>query len=92
MSNLLRFTAYAAAFEKSYESDDWSGVRPFFTEGAVYLTGIEGGRVEGRDSILDYFREDLAGFDRRFDTRELVFLAGPVEEKSPGVIGVPSAS
>ena len=80
MSNLSRFAAYAAAFEKSYESDDWLGLRPFFAERAVYITGIETGRIEGRDAVLDYFREDLDGFDRCIDTRKFDFIEAPVEE------------
>ena len=41
MSNIARFAAYAAAFEKSFETDDWSTVAPFFSENAVYITGDE---------------------------------------------------
>ncbi len=80
MSNLSRFAAYAAAFEKSYESDDWTGVRPFFAEEAVYITGFEGGRFEGREAILEHFKADLDGFDRRFEPRVLEFIQGPIEE------------
>ena len=73
MSNITRFAAYAAAFEKSFESDDWTGVRPFFAEEAVYETGLEilGGPYEGREAILAYFKAVLDGFDRRFESREI---------------------
>jgi hypothetical protein len=40
MSNVAHFAKYAAAFEKSYENDDWSIVLPFFTDDAVYETGF----------------------------------------------------
>ena len=82
MSNITRFAAYAAAFEKSFESDDWTGVRPFFAEEAVYETGLEilGGPYEGREAILAYFKVVLDGFDRRFESREIALIEGPVEE------------
>jgi hypothetical protein len=50
MSNIPRFAAYAAAFEKSYENRDWSLLEPFFTEDAVYDAGaapVVGGLHEG---------------------------------------------
>ena len=49
MSNIARFAAYAAAFEKSFESDDWTGVEPFFAEDAVKLDGAE--RIDGAEAI-----------------------------------------
>jgi hypothetical protein len=83
MSNAAQFGVYAAAFEKAFESDDWSVVEPFFTENAVYEIGLEppmGGRIEGRDAILAYFKESVDQFDRRFESRELALLEGPREE------------
>ncbi|MBW2287025.1 MAG: nuclear transport factor 2 family protein [Deltaproteobacteria bacterium] len=84
MSKLARFGAYAAAFEKSYQSDDWSWVEPFFTENAVYDAGVDlfmGGHFEGRAAILAYFKAVLDGFDRRFESREIALLDGPFEEE-----------
>lgn len=84
MSLIARFAAYAAAFEKSYESDDWSFVEPFFAQDAVYDTGIpfvDGrNRFEGRPAVLGYFKAVLDAFDRRFDARELALLEGPSQE------------
>lgn len=83
MSKIARFAAYAAAFEKSYESDDWSLVEPFFTEDAVYEIDMDppiGARLEGRDAILAYFKQIVDRFDRRFESRELALLEGPKEE------------
>lgn len=77
-----RFIAYASAFEKSYADDDWSHVRPFFSDDAVYEVELGppfGGRFEGRDAILAYFRRILDGFDRRFAERRVTLLEGPVE-------------
>jgi hypothetical protein len=83
MSAIPRFAAYAAAFEKAYASDDWSQVETFFHEDAVYEVGLAppmGGRFEGRDAILAYFKTVLDGFDRRFATRSVHLLEGPREE------------
>jgi hypothetical protein len=83
MSRIARFAAYAAAFEKSFASDDWSLVEPFFTEDAVYEIDLDppiGGRLEGRAAILAYFKRVLDQFDRRFESRELALLEGPKEE------------
>jgi len=80
VSLIPRFAAYAAAFEKSYASDDWSLVEPFFTEDAVYAIDVGpplGGRFEGRPAILAYFQQILDRFDRRFASRELALLEGP---------------
>lgn len=83
MSKIGRFAAYAAAFEKSFVSDDWSLVEPFFTEEAVYEVDLDppmGGVFEGRPAILAYFKQVLDGFDRRFASREIALLEGPKEE------------
>lgn len=83
MSHIAHFAAYAAAFEKAYANDDWSLVRPYFTEDAVYEVAFGpplGGRFEGRDAILAYFKTVLDGFDRRFASREVALVEGPREE------------
>jgi len=82
VSRIGRFAAYAAAFEKSVASNDWSVVEPYFTEDAVYeiLIGPPlGGRFEGRAAVLAYFEDVLDRFDRRFESRELALLEGPKE-------------
>jgi hypothetical protein len=83
LSHIAHFAAYAAAFEKAFESDDWSVVEPFFTEDAVYETQLEpplGGRFEGRPVVLAYMKDVLDAFDRRFESREIAALEGPTEE------------
>jgi hypothetical protein len=80
---LQRFGEYAAAFERSYASDDWSHVEPFFHEDAVYVVGLPsgmGGTFEGRDAILAYFKDVLDGFDRRFASRTVSAEAPPTED------------
>ncbi len=81
--SIARFAAYAAAFEKAVETDDWSLVEPFFHEEAVYEVPIGpplGGRFEGRAAILAYFKRVLDDFDRRFASRTVELLEGPVEK------------
>ncbi len=83
MSNIGTFAAYAAAFEKAYQSNDWSEVERSFADGAVYEVELDppmGGRFEGRAAILDYFRFVLDAFDRRFESREVALLDGPTEQ------------
>jgi hypothetical protein len=78
-----RFIAYAVAFEEGIKSDDWSAVGAFFTEDAVYETNDGppfGGKREGREAVLAFFKRSLDGFDRRFDSREGKLLEGPIEK------------
>ncbi len=82
MSNVPHFASYAAAFEKAFESDDWSVVEPFFREDAVYEAGIHpplGGVFEGREAILAYFKWALDNLDRKFESRAIELLEGPRE-------------
>ena len=82
MALIPQFAKYAAAFEDAFRTDDWTPIAPFFTEDAVYEAGLPepfGGRFEGRDAVIAYFRNVLDGFDRRFATRELVLRGGPRE-------------
>ncbi len=82
MSIVERFTAYAAAFEDAYASDDWSKLDPFFTEDAVYETLADppfGGSIAGREAIKTHFKQICAGFDRRFDSRAVELLTPPVD-------------
>jgi len=83
MSNMETFTKYAAAFEQAIRSDDWSVVAPFLAERACYTSELPtplGGRFEGREAVLAYFKRIVDGFDRRFATREGSLLDGPRED------------
>jgi hypothetical protein len=83
LSSIPRFVAYAAEFEKAFESDDWSLLEPFFTEDAVYEVGLPilgSARCEDRAAILAWFPDVLDRFDRRFASRTLELLDGPKEE------------
>ena len=84
MSLIPSFVKYAGAFEESYKSDDWAALAPYFAEDAVYeIVGMPapiGGRLEGRDAILGYFKAVLDGFDRKFASRAIALVRGPREE------------
>ena len=73
-----RYRAYGAAFDAAYERDDWTLLEPYFTEDAT--SELNGARVDGRAGILASFRDAVAMFDRRFDTRAPRYTAGPTVE------------
>jgi len=76
MSILDRFQAYADAFERSYDDDDWSHVEPYFTEGAVYEGDPD---ARGRDAVLAKLKNGVDNFDRRMDSRAPDFEPPTVE-------------
>jgi len=83
MSQIEHFAAYAAAFEKAYDSDDWSEVENYFANDAVYEIGLPilgAERCEGRAAIVAWFKDVLDRFDRRFEARTLALLEGPRED------------
>jgi hypothetical protein len=73
------FADYAAAFEQTFEDDDWSRLEQYFAEDARYV--VSGGplacEVEGRDAILAGMRKSIDGFDRKFTHRDLQLTSGP---------------
>ena len=83
MSIKDRYLAYAAAFEESYEDDDWSRLAQYFTPDAVYE-----GEPEARDrqAVLDRLRNAVSDFDRRMDSRTINF-GEPVEEGDVVTVG-----
>ena len=81
MDPIAVFAEYAAAFEMAFEKDDWSGVEASLTEDVVYETFAGepfAGRREGRQTVIDYMKQSLDDFDRRFDLRDTPeLLEGP---------------
>ncbi len=73
------FMNCAAAFEETYVDDDWSRLKPFFTENATYE--VRGGpltcAIEGREAILIGLKKSVDGLDRRCDERVLEVKGGP---------------
>ncbi len=83
MSNIQRFAKYAAAFEKAFESDDWTALESSFAPDAVYVVNLPqfgAKRLEGRAAMLAWFPDILNRFDRRFERRELSLVEGPREQ------------
>jgi hypothetical protein len=73
MSVLKRFARYAEAFEATYDDDDWSRLREYFTEDAVYEAKAPfDARVEGATAVLGHFRNSVNAFDRKFRERRLL--------------------
>ena len=76
------FAEYAAAFERAVESDDWAEMSTLVADDAVYEVGLAllgETRCEGRKAVVDFFKQSLDGFDRRFDDRALALVDGPEE-------------
>jgi hypothetical protein len=79
MDLVSRFLAYAAAFEEAYASDDWRHIDPFFTDDAVYAgLGGFGGPIKGRDALKAGFKQMVDAFDKRFASRSVELLEGPL--------------
>ncbi len=81
------FADYAAAFEKTYEDDDWSRLEKYFPEDATYE--VRGGpmacRIAGRDAIFAGLKKSIDGLDRRCSDRKLQLTDGPdVESTATG--------
>jgi hypothetical protein len=79
MENLPRFMAYAADFEKTLADDDWSRLRQYFAEDAVYEVASTsfGCKLIGPDAIFKGMKKSLDGFDRKFDGRSVDVVSGP---------------
>jgi hypothetical protein len=79
MENLTSFMQYAADFEKTLADDDWTRLRRWFADDAVYEVQAEGFgcRLQGPDAIFTGMKKSLDGFDRRFDGREIDVTKGP---------------
>ncbi len=79
MENLTQFMQYAADFEKTYGDDDWSRLRRYFTDDAVYEVRSDafGCKLVGPDAIFTGIKKSLDGFDRKFDGRAIDVTKGP---------------
>ena len=82
MGTVERFLQYAAAFEEAYRSRRFSSLEDHFTPDAVYEIqgpGVVPQRHEGRDAVFSYMEWITDAFDRRFEERQLLRVAGPTE-------------
>jgi hypothetical protein len=79
MDNLTHFLAYAGDFEKTYKDDDWSRLRAYFTDDAVYEVkglGVDC-RLQGSASIFKGIKRSLDHFDRTFESRKIAVTSDP---------------
>ncbi|MDJ0851724.1 MAG: nuclear transport factor 2 family protein [Myxococcota bacterium] len=91
MKTLDRYNEYFEAFEVAYDTDDWSGVEPFFTEDAVYeVTGSAAltGSTSGRDAVMARFKAGLDNLDRKFPIKRRIEVLDGVQERE-GYVKIP---
>ena len=73
------FMNYAAAFEQTYDDDDWSRLTQYFPEDARYE--VRGGplacQIAGREAIFAGLKKSIDGLDRRCSDRHLELTDGP---------------
>lgn len=78
MSIVDIFNSFAADFESTMQDDDWHRLKKYFADDATYLNvGGPDPKSEGSEAILAYLKDDLDGYDRRFDSRKLIALTQP---------------
>jgi hypothetical protein len=79
METLTQFMQYAADFEKTLVDDDWSRLRRYFADDAVYEVQSDAfpARLSGPDAIFKGMKKSLDGFDRKFDSRSIDVTKGP---------------
>jgi len=79
MDNMQQFLAYAGDFERTLKDDDWTRLRPYFTDDAVYEVeaGSFGCRLSGPDAIFAGMKRSLDNFDRKFAERDIELTSGP---------------
>ena len=82
MDILPQFLAYAGDFERTLADDDWTRLRRYFADDAVYEVKAEsfGCRLTGPAAIFKGIKKSLDGFDRRFATREVALEGAPEVE------------
>ena len=79
MNILEQFLAYAGDFEKTLADDDWSRLRRYFADDAVYEVKAKsfGCRLVGPSAIFAGMKKSLDGFDRKFAKRDIEVTSGP---------------
>jgi hypothetical protein len=78
-----RFEQYADDFDRTVADEDWSRIRPYFTEDAVreeHMLPLMSFCHTGIDEIIEQWRSMVANFDRRFDRRVLVRVSPARQE------------
>ena len=97
METLSHFMKYAADFEKTLADDDWSRLRQYFADDAVYEVKSDslGCKLTGPDAIFKGIKKSLDGFDRKFEGRSMDITSGPevageTKDLAAGVLGTVS--
>lgn len=81
MDILQRFMTYAGDFEKTLADDDWTRVKPYFADDAIYeVKASFGCKLIGPDAICKGIKKSLDGFDRKFDRRDIEVIGQPEVE------------
>lgn len=89
MEILQHFLAYAGDFEKTLKDDDWSRLRRYFADDAVYEVKSDsfGCRLVGPTAIFTGMKKSLDGFDRRFTRRDVEITDGPTVDGNEMQVG-----
>ena len=79
MDVMQQFMEYARDFERTLVDDDWTRLRPYFADDAVYEVKAEsfGCRLTGPAAIFAGMKKSLDGFDRKFAKRDIEITSGP---------------
>ena len=79
MDIMPQFMAYARDFEKTLADDDWTRLRRYFADDAVYEVQAQsfGCRLTGPAAIFAGMKKSLDGFDRKFAKRDIEVTSGP---------------
>jgi len=79
MDILPQFMAYATDFERTFADDDWTRLRRYFADDAVYDVKAKsfGCHLVGPAAIFAGMKKSLDGFDRRFAKRDIEVTSGP---------------
>ena len=73
------FENFAVDFERTVSDDDWSRLAPYLADDATYINvGFQQEKIRGRQAIFAYLQQDVANFDRRYDSRRLAAITEPV--------------
>jgi hypothetical protein len=79
MDIMQEFMAYARDFERTLVDDEWTRLRGYFADDAVYEVNAEsfGCHLTGPAAIFAGMKKSLDGFDRRFTKRDIEVTSGP---------------
>ena len=78
MNNIKIFNNFAAAFELAVKDNNWLRLEEYLAEDASYVNvGGPDPKLEGRNAVIRFLKDDVGNTDKRFDTRTLIALTQP---------------